>query len=634
MSRKQYNFLREAGFPLPSVTTVNSRLRQFTVRQGSADATVALLQRHLRGRPARERLCILMFDEMKVNNLMDYDPREDQVVGPHKYLQQVMVRSLVGNWRLPLFFDFDRPMTADLLFDLVRQAESAGALVTGVVSDLGPTNQGLWRALGIAHDRKTSFTNPADPNRQVWVFADTPHLIKLARNHLLDDVLVLPGGGRLDRAFFTEVLSVDAGREFKLLPKLGFKSHVGVKGQARQRVRPAVQLLSNSVATAAERFLGRREEAEFIRVLDRGLDALNGQNLADAKKLRRGMSGDSAEHQKALSDLEKAVKLRFIGKRTLFPFQKGFLVTIASMRGLVNDVTAQLGPDSYVLTGRINQDPLESFFGLVRGKGGACLHPSPSEARCRVRNLTLMLALRLGLNPLSGAGNASSPRTAAATTSATSAITTDMGSNEPDSGDLERAVMDDFSEDSAADEVAGDIQEAESLLATASRTPSARARAATSSPLDPETGVSAEQYGLAHAAGYVAAKCRRIDPTLGAPTAQCLPGEAEPVEALWTRLISQGGLSVPSAEWLARFRAMEAVFCTTHHLEPDHISRAPRVVESLVERLAAETGSMDTRVIRRFVRLRTFIRLGHVNRELRALADELREARKVREFEG
>ncbi|KAF0310977.1 Transposable element P transposase [Amphibalanus amphitrite] len=165
---------------------------------------------YLRDRPARERLCILMFDEMKVSNLMDYDPREDQVVGPHKYLQQVMVRSLVGNWRLPLFFDFDRPMTADLLFDLVRQAESAGALVTGVVSDLGPTNQGLWRALGIAHNRRTSSTNPADPNRQVWVFADTPHMIKLARNHLLDEGLVLPGGGRLDRAFFTEVLSIDA----------------------------------------------------------------------------------------------------------------------------------------------------------------------------------------------------------------------------------------------------------------------------------------------------------------------------------------------------------------------------------------------------------------------------------------
>ena len=60
------------------------------------------------------------------------------------------------------------------------------------------------------------------------MFADTPHLFKPARNHLLDRGLVLAGGGQLNRDFFTEVLSVDAGREFKLLPKLGFQSHVEV----------------------------------------------------------------------------------------------------------------------------------------------------------------------------------------------------------------------------------------------------------------------------------------------------------------------------------------------------------------------------------------------------------------------
>ena len=67
MSRKQYNFLRDSGLPLPSVTTINARLRQFAVRQGSADTATDVLRRHLRGRPDRERLCVLMFDEMKVS---------------------------------------------------------------------------------------------------------------------------------------------------------------------------------------------------------------------------------------------------------------------------------------------------------------------------------------------------------------------------------------------------------------------------------------------------------------------------------------------------------------------------------------------------------------------------------------
>ena len=34
---------------------------------------------------------------LQVSSLIDYDPREDQVVGPHNYLQQVMLRSLVDS---------------------------------------------------------------------------------------------------------------------------------------------------------------------------------------------------------------------------------------------------------------------------------------------------------------------------------------------------------------------------------------------------------------------------------------------------------------------------------------------------------------------------------------------------------
>ena len=60
------------------------------------------------------------------------------------------------------------------------------------------------------------------------MFADTPHLLKLFRNHLLDKGVVLPGGGKVNRQFFADVIAIDAGKEFKLLPKLGVESHLGV----------------------------------------------------------------------------------------------------------------------------------------------------------------------------------------------------------------------------------------------------------------------------------------------------------------------------------------------------------------------------------------------------------------------
>ena len=103
-----------------------------------------------------------------------------------------------------------------------------------------------------------------------------------------------------------------------------------VSGQARQRVRPAAQLLSASVSTAVSTFLGRPEEARYLMIFDRGFDALNGQCPTDRKPLRRGIGGDGAAHLQALSDLEAAMRLKLQGKTSLLPYQKGFLVTIQS----------------------------------------------------------------------------------------------------------------------------------------------------------------------------------------------------------------------------------------------------------------------------------------------------------------
>ena len=60
------------------------------------------------------------------------------------------------------------------------------------------------------------------------MFADTPHLLKLLRNYVLDEGFNLPGGGRVDKELLADVLAIDGDREFKLLPKLGVKTHLEV----------------------------------------------------------------------------------------------------------------------------------------------------------------------------------------------------------------------------------------------------------------------------------------------------------------------------------------------------------------------------------------------------------------------
>ena len=201
---------------------------------------------------------------------------------------------------------------------------------------------------------------------------------------------------------------------------------------------------------------------------------------------------------------------------------------------------------------------------------------------------------------------------------------------------MENALLTEDLEDNGTEtgQLSSEMEEIQAMVeAEAARSGPAPSGAATASPRDPATGVPAEEYGMAHAAGYISAKCRRIDPTLGTPSA--FAHETPLAETMWTRLLSQGGLSIPSAEWMAQFRALDSAFCIHHNLEPDCLSRSPRVVESLVQSLMERYPDLpDVRVVRRFVRLRTFLRLNSVNRILKKDTTQGpgREGKKVKQF--
>jgi len=64
--------------------------------------------------------------------------------------------------------------------------------VAAIVSDMGvmgPTNIGLWKTLTISPS--SSGFNNLVTNKMIYVFADVPHLIMLARNHFINKGFVL-----------------------------------------------------------------------------------------------------------------------------------------------------------------------------------------------------------------------------------------------------------------------------------------------------------------------------------------------------------------------------------------------------------------------------------------------------------
>lgn len=79
---------------------------------------------------------------------------------------------------------YDTRMTKDILFNIITALHESGYNVVSTVSDMGPTNVSLWNTLGISIN-KTYFDHPETKNK-IYIFADVPHLLKLARNHFVN----------------------------------------------------------------------------------------------------------------------------------------------------------------------------------------------------------------------------------------------------------------------------------------------------------------------------------------------------------------------------------------------------------------------------------------------------------------
>lgn len=136
-------------------------------------------------------------------------------------------------------------MTAHILKDIITNLGNIGFTVVAVVSDMGSTNQGLWKELKIDME-SVYFDNPTDTSKKVFVFADVPHLIKLVRNHFLDSGFIW-NEKKIDKEPIKEILRKTASSDLRITFNIS-NEHLDVKMAGRQKVSTATQLLSHTTA--------------------------------------------------------------------------------------------------------------------------------------------------------------------------------------------------------------------------------------------------------------------------------------------------------------------------------------------------------------------------------------------------
>jgi hypothetical protein len=145
--------------------------------------------------------------------------------------------------------------------EVIVAAHNIGLFVRVCVTDMGASNQDVWRHVGIKSTRtvlQNSIAHPCQPSARLYFMADVPHLLKSVRNCLLTQSILLPAAVVSDANLESnevclqpvkDLISVQAGQTLKIAPKLK-EVHVNPGNFQKMKVATAAQVLSHSTASA------------------------------------------------------------------------------------------------------------------------------------------------------------------------------------------------------------------------------------------------------------------------------------------------------------------------------------------------------------------------------------------------
>ncbi len=570
---------------------------------------------------------IMSFDEVSLHKDIQFDQGEEKVYGPNGNAQVAMVRGLLKNFVQPVFYDFDQAMTKPILFDLLTQLDNIGLCTEGIVSDLGFTNQSLWKELEIQPGR-TSF---AFKNRFIKVFADIPHMLKLLRNHFLDSGLVLPSGTRFVKEDLRRIMDVDNG-ELRLQHKVK-DIHFTCHHSQRQNVALAAQLFSHRTAAAYKFLYGEDspqelEKAETIELINSAFDIMNSRAKEGHKQfdyglgwtkgqgdLRRGLE----EQLEVLSKMKyfiRNMRVLYVNKQgvkvprgALLPFQKGFLVSIDSAISMRQRLKEEYGAP-YLLSSRCNSDCVENFFSRIRYISGANTHPSSVDFKNRFRLVILGQSAEHVVNsaPVEFIREEEDPILLS------QQLVEGVGVEK----DLDMVGRSETTSQGRVEEQQGEPVEGRSDESTYARTGTYIV------PTGPESSEHmTSEEALKFIAGYIAYQKRKEHPKLGVSASMALP------HCPWIDVLSYGGLTKPSEEWLNQVYGFEEVFKEIHGTG---ISKDSNLISNLKNTLSTRFPEVDIGLIKFYSKMRIHFRIKYLRYHLRRSTEEHRNKKKAQHF--
>lgn len=393
---------------LPHPRSLRKWLAEVPMTPGIIPGVLSALKDAVKDWPIKNRVCVIMFDEMSLKQNLQYDAKNDVVIGYSDDGTErtagvantafvALLSGLSATWIQPLAFAVAKTkLHAEairrLLLALIDELRECQLFVKAVVCDQGSSNVQLFELLNLT--QQNPFFHAG--GEKVYFLFDTPHLIKCTRNNLRYPHKLFIGNEVVDWQYVKVLYESQDKLISRLAPKLT-DDHIYKRPFNSMKVKFATQVFSQTVSTALSVMIavgaldGAAEPtAKFIERIDNLFDCLNSKSskTTDPRKYNYAISANS-KHLKFLREaLDWIAAWMFDSSKRQPHTIRGWLVTIQSVLMLWEDLSQNFDFDC-LLSRNLQQDPLENFFGSVRQKHGWNEHPNVLQFIAALKHISV-----------------------------------------------------------------------------------------------------------------------------------------------------------------------------------------------------------------------------------------------------
>lgn len=175
MGKRAYSCLREVFTEIPSIKTLQLALHRIPITTGINPFILSHLEKIAPNLSLKDKVCILMWDEVSIQSSVTYDIRKDIICGLEDWGTNrsakvadhalvFMLRGLNSGWKLPISYNFcsKQTKTAQLIRCIrkhVHDINKAGFYIVCTVCDQGSSNVAAIKELLLRSNMKQKMKN-------------------------------------------------------------------------------------------------------------------------------------------------------------------------------------------------------------------------------------------------------------------------------------------------------------------------------------------------------------------------------------------------------------------------------------------------------------------------------------------